>query len=172
SPRFGQWPSHSIPRRSTPPRAYHAHSATSQSRASHQPCSAEKPRTVGPAARPFLKLFLVNRQALEWEGGGKMRPARRQSISSPIFSLQTNIVAVALAPPKRFCAQEAGRCNACETVTRAPRLPRPATTVFRLFIFAPPIYIRSPKMEEENELVALRREKLDKLRARGVEPFG
>src|SRR5438309_5797149 len=27
-------------------------------------------------------------------------------------------------------------------------------------------------MEEENELVALRREKLDKLRARGVEPFG
>ena len=38
--------------------------------------------------------------------------------------------------------------------------------------FAPPIYIRSPKMEEENELVALRREKLDKLRARGVEPFG
>src|SRR5204863_1043997 len=30
----------------------------------------------------------------------------------------------------------------------------------------------SPKMDEENELVALRRQKLDALRAKGVEPFG
>jgi lysyl-tRNA synthetase, class II len=34
------------------------------------------------------------------------------------------------------------------------------------------LYIRSPKMDEENELIALRRKKLDALRAKGVEPFG
>ena len=34
------------------------------------------------------------------------------------------------------------------------------------------LYIRSPKMEPENELIAQRREKLEALRARGVEPFG
>src|SRR5690348_2172334 len=34
------------------------------------------------------------------------------------------------------------------------------------------LYIRCPNMDEENELIALRREKLEKLRARGVEPFG
>ena len=33
------------------------------------------------------------------------------------------------------------------------------------------LYIRSPKMDEENELIALRRKKLDVLRAKGVEPF-
>ena len=33
-------------------------------------------------------------------------------------------------------------------------------------------YIRSPAMEEENELIALRRQKLEALRARGVAPFG
>ena len=38
--------------------------------------------------------------------------------------------------------------------------------------FAAPLYIRSPKMDEENELIALRRKKLDTLRAQGVEPFG
>ena len=38
--------------------------------------------------------------------------------------------------------------------------------------FATPLYIRSPKMEPENELIAQRREKLRALRARGVEPFG
>ena len=34
------------------------------------------------------------------------------------------------------------------------------------------LYIRSPKMDEENELIALRRKKLDALRANGIEPFG
>ncbi len=34
------------------------------------------------------------------------------------------------------------------------------------------LYIRSPKMDEENELIALRRKKLEALRAQGVEPFG
>src|SRR2546429_7877957 len=29
-----------------------------------------------------------------------------------------------------------------------------------------------PSMEEENELIALRRKKLDALRAKGIEPFG
>jgi lysyl-tRNA synthetase class 2 len=38
--------------------------------------------------------------------------------------------------------------------------------------FSAPPYIRSPIMEEENELIALRRKKLDVLRAKGVEPFG
>ena len=33
-------------------------------------------------------------------------------------------------------------------------------------------YIRSPAMEEENELIALRRQKLEALRGRGVPPFG
>ena len=33
------------------------------------------------------------------------------------------------------------------------------------------LYIRSPKMDEENELIALRRKKLDALRAKGIEPF-
>src|SRR5437870_2540647 len=32
--------------------------------------------------------------------------------------------------------------------------------------------LNSPKMDEENELIALRRKKLETLRARGVEPFG
>ncbi len=35
-----------------------------------------------------------------------------------------------------------------------------------------PIYIRSPRMEPENELIAQRREKLETLRKKGVEPFG
>jgi lysyl-tRNA synthetase class 2 len=34
------------------------------------------------------------------------------------------------------------------------------------------LYIRSPKMEPENELIAQRREKLEALRARGVQAFG
>jgi lysyl-tRNA synthetase class 2 len=34
------------------------------------------------------------------------------------------------------------------------------------------LYIRSPKMEPENELIAQRREKLQTLRTKGVEPFG
>ncbi len=38
--------------------------------------------------------------------------------------------------------------------------------------FSTALYIRSPKMDEENELIALRRKKLDALRAKGVEPFG
>jgi lysyl-tRNA synthetase class 2 len=33
------------------------------------------------------------------------------------------------------------------------------------------LYIRSPKMDEENELIALRRKKLDVLHAKGIEPF-
>src|SRR5438105_5718775 len=37
--------------------------------------------------------------------------------------------------------------------------------------FSAALYIRSPKMDEENELIALRRRKLDALRAQGVEPF-
>src|SRR5207244_493912 len=36
--------------------------------------------------------------------------------------------------------------------------------------FAQPLH--TPSMEDENELIALRREKLDALRAKGVEPFG
>ena len=51
-------------------------------------------------------------------------------------------------------------------------LPAASDRSIQAVHFASPIYIRSPKMEEENELVALRRDKLDKLRARGVEPFG
>jgi lysyl-tRNA synthetase, class II len=35
-----------------------------------------------------------------------------------------------------------------------------------------PIYIRSPRMEPENELIAQRRGKLETLRKKGVEPFG
>ena len=38
--------------------------------------------------------------------------------------------------------------------------------------FSAALYIRSPKMDEENELIALRRRKLDALRAQGAEPFG
>src|SRR6266478_10094399 len=34
------------------------------------------------------------------------------------------------------------------------------------------LYIRWPKMEPENELIAQRREKLQALRAKGVDPFG
>jgi lysyl-tRNA synthetase, class II len=34
------------------------------------------------------------------------------------------------------------------------------------------LYIRSPKMEPENELIAQRREKLQTLRVKGVDPFG
>jgi lysyl-tRNA synthetase, class II len=37
--------------------------------------------------------------------------------------------------------------------------------------FSAALYIRSPKMDEENELIALRRRKLDALRAQGAEPF-
>src|SRR5215831_9665695 len=33
-------------------------------------------------------------------------------------------------------------------------------------------YIRCPNMEDENELIALRRKKLETLRAKGIEPFG
>jgi lysyl-tRNA synthetase, class II len=33
-------------------------------------------------------------------------------------------------------------------------------------------YIRCPNMEDENELIALRRKKLEMLRAKGIEPFG
>ena len=33
-------------------------------------------------------------------------------------------------------------------------------------------YIRCPDMEDENELIALRRKKLEMLRAKGIEPFG
>src|SRR5215475_2475523 len=33
-------------------------------------------------------------------------------------------------------------------------------------------YIRCPDMEDENELIALRRKKLETLRAKGIEPFG
>jgi len=45
-------------------------------------------------------------------------------------------------------------------------------TFFQAVHFSAALYIRSPKMDEENELVALRRQKLDALRAKGVEPFG
>src|SRR5213592_4902563 len=38
--------------------------------------------------------------------------------------------------------------------------------------FSPPPYIRLPIMEEENELIALRRKKLEALRAKGIDPFG
>jgi lysyl-tRNA synthetase class 2 len=38
--------------------------------------------------------------------------------------------------------------------------------------FSAGLYIRWPNMDEENELIALRRKKLDALRERGVEPFG
>src|SRR5262249_6630742 len=34
------------------------------------------------------------------------------------------------------------------------------------------LYIRCPNMENENELIALRRKKLETLRAKGIEPFG
>jgi len=34
------------------------------------------------------------------------------------------------------------------------------------------LYIRCPSMDEENELIALRRKKLEALRAKGVDPFG
>ena len=44
--------------------------------------------------------------------------------------------------------------------------------LFRTVHFRTALYIRSPKMDEENELIALRRKKLDALRAKGVEPFG
>jgi lysyl-tRNA synthetase, class II len=43
---------------------------------------------------------------------------------------------------------------------------------FQTVHFRPALYIRSPKMDEENELIALRRKKLDTLRAKGIEPFG
>src|ERR1044071_5368024 len=33
-------------------------------------------------------------------------------------------------------------------------------------------YIRCPNMEDENELIALRRKKLEALRAKKIEPFG
>ncbi len=42
---------------------------------------------------------------------------------------------------------------------------------FQTVHFRTALYIRSPKMDEENELIALRRKKLDALRAKGVEPF-
>jgi lysyl-tRNA synthetase class 2 len=45
-------------------------------------------------------------------------------------------------------------------------------TFFQAVHFSAALYIRSPKMDEENELVALRHQKLDALRAKGVEPFG
>src|SRR5881397_616651 len=38
--------------------------------------------------------------------------------------------------------------------------------------FSTPPYIRLPIMEEENELIALRRKKLEALRAKGIDPFG
>ena len=38
--------------------------------------------------------------------------------------------------------------------------------------FSTPSYIRFPIMEEENELIALRRKKLEELRAKGIDPFG
>jgi lysyl-tRNA synthetase, class II len=43
---------------------------------------------------------------------------------------------------------------------------------FQTVHFRPALYIRSPKMDEENELIALRRKKLDALRVKGIEPFG
>ena len=43
---------------------------------------------------------------------------------------------------------------------------------FQAVHFRAALYIRSPKMDEENELIALRRKKLDALRAKGIEPFG
>ena len=43
---------------------------------------------------------------------------------------------------------------------------------FRAVHFRVALYIRSPKMDDENELIALRRKKLDALRAKGIEPFG
>jgi lysyl-tRNA synthetase, class II len=43
---------------------------------------------------------------------------------------------------------------------------------FQTVHFRTALYIRSPKMDEENELIALRRKKLDALRAKGIEPFG
>jgi len=69
------------------------------------------------------------------------------SISSPVFCLQTNIAVV--------------------SGTSQRDVP-----TFQAVHFVTPLYIRCPKMDEENELIALRREKLEKLRARGVEPFG
>ena len=47
-----------------------------------------------------------------------------------------------------------------------------ASRRFKAVHFSPPIYIRSPKMEEENELIAQRRAKLEALRQKKVEPFG
>ncbi len=46
------------------------------------------------------------------------------------------------------------------------------SSAFGLFIFALRFYIRSLKMDDENELIALRRRKIDALRERGVAPFG
>jgi lysyl-tRNA synthetase class 2 len=43
---------------------------------------------------------------------------------------------------------------------------------FQAVHFRAALYIRSPKMDEENELIALRCKKLDALRAKGIEPFG
>ena len=43
---------------------------------------------------------------------------------------------------------------------------------FQTVHFSAALYIRSPNMDEENELIALRRKKLDALRERGIEPFG
>src|SRR5438552_9867710 len=41
-----------------------------------------------------------------------------------------------------------------------------------MFSFQTSQRLDSPSMDEENELIALRRKKLDALRAKGIEPFG
>jgi len=49
--------------------------------------------------------------------------------------------------------------------------PQAALTIWRGEPHVAP-YIRCPNMEDENELIALRRKKLETLRAKGIEPFG
>jgi len=48
----------------------------------------------------------------------------------------------------------------------------PLIVTFQAVHLPAPLYIRSPAMDEENELIALRRKKLETLRAKGVDPFG
>jgi lysyl-tRNA synthetase, class II len=43
---------------------------------------------------------------------------------------------------------------------------------FQTVHFRAPLYIRSPEMDEENELIVLRRKKLDALRTKAIDPFG
>src|SRR5204863_278349 len=62
-------------------------------------------------------------------------------------------------------------CVATSRISTTTTWLTPKPTLFsRNNVSAP--YIRCPNMEDENELIALRRKKLETLRAKGIEPFG